>query len=162
LIDDHRALTQVYRLVFAHHPEIRVTAVAHSLAEARRQLADLEADVAFVDLDLPDGSGLELIHDLCAQNRGIYAIVLSGTLNRRSRALAVAAGASGVLDKAKVDPDMVAEAAHTVCRGEPLIPPAEAAALLAEAEQFQREKRAAAGGREPTLRPCPDMSRFLC
>jgi RNA polymerase sigma factor (sigma-70 family) len=143
LIDDHRALTQAYSLVFANHPEIRIVAVAHHLGDARAQFAaGLQADVAFVDLQLPDGSGLELIPELCAANRGMYAIVLSGTINARSRALAVAAGASGILDKAKADPESIVEAARAVCRGEPLISPSEAVALMQEAEQFRREERA--------------------
>src|SRR3954453_17074285 len=121
-IDDHVALTRAYSFVFARDAEIDIVGSAASVAEARTQLRDgLAIDVALVDLDLPDGSGLDLIPDVCAANRGAYAIVLSGTLSPRSRALAVAAGASGLLDNSTADPDSIAAAVRKVNGGEPLI-----------------------------------------
>lgn len=144
LVDDHVALTRAYAFVFAHDPGLRVVASAASLAEARRLLADgLGVDVALVDLELPDGSGLDLIPAVCAANRGAYAIVLSGELSSRARALAVAAGASGVLDKATADPAAIAAAIRAVARGEQLIPAAEMVGLLGDAAQWRRQEAAA-------------------
>jgi two-component system NarL family response regulator len=144
VVDDHVALTMALSFVFAQQDDLEVVGSAATLAEARRLLAQgLRYDVALVDLQLGDGSGLDLIPELAAVNRGGGVIVLSGTINDRSRALAVAAGASGMLDKAAASPAVIADHIRAVCRGEPLIPPAEAVALLIRGKQFQREEHAA-------------------
>ena len=121
IVDDHVALSWAITFLFTHEADLQVVASAATLAEARRHLAGgLEMDVALVDLELPDGSGIDLIHELCAGNPGASAIVLSGTATDRSRALAIAAGASGVLDRSA----------------------GEAVALTASADRFLREERA--------------------
>ena len=143
VVDDHVSFSWSLAFVFDHLGDLKVVSAPHSLAEARRVLADgLAFDVALIDLDLQDGSGLDLIPEACASNRGAYAVVLSGTATERSRALAVAAGAAGVLDKANAGPHAIAEQIRALCRGEPLISPAEAVDLVAKAAIFQREERA--------------------
>ena len=144
IVDDHAALSWSLAFVFAQEADLRVVATAATLAEARRHVAaGVEVDVALVDLDLPDGSGVDLIHELCAANRGASAIVLSGTVTDRSRALAIAAGASGVLDKAMADPRAIAVAIRSVCRGEPLISPADAVAIATDAARHRQADHAA-------------------
>ena len=144
VLDDHAALTMGLSFFFAQQSDLEVAGSAATLAEARRHLAQgLQADVALVDLQLADGSGLDLIPELTAGGQGMAVIVLSGAINDRTRALAFVAGASGILDKATASPAVIADHIRAVCRGEPLIPPAEAVALLASAERFQREERAA-------------------
>jgi len=142
IVDDHAALAWSLTFVLSQEPDLRVVASAATLAEAREHLAGgFALDVALVDLALPDGSGVDLIHEFCTLNPGASAIVLSGTVSDRSRAMAIAAGASGVLDKSTTDPPTIAEAIRAVRRGEPLIAPAEAVALAASAAQFQREEQ---------------------
>ena len=144
LVDDHAALSWSLGFVFAQETDLLVVGSAATLAESRGLLAGgLEVDVAVVDLDLPDGSGIDLIHEICTVNPGSSAIVLSGTVTDRSRALAIAAGASGVLDKASADPRTIAEAIRAISRGEPLIPPSEAIALAARAARLRQEEKAA-------------------
>jgi len=53
------------------------TSTAGNLAEARTQLASDPPDVVLVDLMLPDGSGLELLHDL-SPGAGTEVIVITG------------------------------------------------------------------------------------
>ena len=56
--------------------------------------------------------------------------------------MAVAARASGVLDKATAHPSVIADAIRTVGCGEPLIPPAEAVQLVVDGTMFRREEHA--------------------
>ena len=56
-------------------------------------------DVAIVDLDLPDGSGTDLIKDLRRSQPRAKALVLSAMSEQRYLAEAIEAGAAGVMHK---------------------------------------------------------------
>ncbi|SDF95404.1 response regulator transcription factor [Pseudonocardia oroxyli] len=62
LVDDHRVFTDLLRLGLDACSDLRCSGVAHSIAEARA--ATVAYDVAVVDLQLPDGSGLALVGPL--------------------------------------------------------------------------------------------------
>ncbi len=61
LVDDHPLISEGLRSGLEADPELRVIAVATSLAKARSALERLHPRVAVVDIRLADGSGLELI-----------------------------------------------------------------------------------------------------
>ena len=146
LVDDHVALSLGLAFYFSQAADLAVVASAATVAEACKLLADgLEVDVVLLDLQLPDGSGLDLIPEFSAASRGVSVIVLSGAVTDRAWAMAVAAGAAGVLDKAAATPAVIAEHVRAVYRGEPLISPAEAVALVANAEQLRRDERVVRG-----------------
>ena len=126
LVDDHRAFLQPLAFLFGQEPDVTVVGQAESLAEARPLLA--AADVVLVDLGLPDGDGAELIRALRAANPRARALVLTGSTASAEAARAVAAGAAGVLDKARPVAELVL-AVRRVGRGEALLTPAEGIAL---------------------------------
>jgi DNA-binding NarL/FixJ family response regulator len=65
LVDDHASSREPLALLLDRLPDLEVAGQAGSLAEARRLLGSgVRVDVAVVDLDLGDGSGVDLIHDL--------------------------------------------------------------------------------------------------
>ena len=61
LVEDHASFRQTLALVFDQQPEVEVVAQAGTLAEARRTMEGLEADLGVIDLTLPDGEGTGLI-----------------------------------------------------------------------------------------------------
>ena len=69
--DDVNAATTLTELVA---DEGFTTSMAHSLHEARRQMAIRRPDVVLLDLVLPDGSGMDLIQDV--ESRATTEIVL--------------------------------------------------------------------------------------
>jgi DNA-binding NarL/FixJ family response regulator len=69
LVDDHASFRQPLAFMLEQEPDLKVVAQAASLAQARKLLEEEEAelgevDVAMVDLELPDGSGVEFITEL--------------------------------------------------------------------------------------------------
>jgi DNA-binding NarL/FixJ family response regulator len=144
LVDDHKIFLRLLRFLLDREAGLTVVAEATTLAEAREHLAvGIDVDVALVDLDLPDGNGVDLIHDLCTACPEAYAIVLSGVVDQETRALAVAAGASAVFSKSDEIVEVIA-AVRLLVAGELVIPPAEAVALLRQAGRLRDRERAAA------------------
>ena len=70
---------------------------AHSLAEGRAALTNAEYDAVFVDVNLPDGLGYELIPEVKAIRPEARCIAISAIDSERSRA--VAAGADVFIPK---------------------------------------------------------------
>lgn len=99
VVDDHRVFTDVLRLGLDRQPDLRCAAVAHSVHEALAQASAVQFEVAVVDLDLPDGIGLELIGRL-RQVRPEARVVVLTALTRPDLAVrALAAGAVAFLGK---------------------------------------------------------------
>jgi DNA-binding NarL/FixJ family response regulator len=144
LVDDHPSFLRPLGFMLDREPGLTVVAVATTVAETRERLAEgIGVDVAVVDLDLPDGSGVDLIHDISTANPDVHVVVLSGTVDPQTRALAVAAGASAVFSKAAEIAEVI-DAARRLVAGESVIPPAEAVTLLRQAGRLREQERAAA------------------
>jgi DNA-binding NarL/FixJ family response regulator len=160
LLDDHTSFRELLALRLAREPDLAVVAEASSLAEARQRLSQIAVDVALVDLDLPDGSGVELIRDLRAGNSEALALVLTASGNRHDHAAAFAAGASGLLSKTVGSAEIIA-AIRRLCAGESLLSPREAIELFRLTDQRREAERTAHQiGRQLTPRE-RDLLRLL-
>ncbi len=152
LVDDHASLRRPLAFLMERESDMTVVAEAGTLAAARNHLAaGIVPDATVLDLDLPDGSGVALIPDLRAANRSGFAVILSGTLDDRSRAEAVGAGAAAIFSKTTDIEDLIM-AIRRICAGEVLVSPAEAVALANEAAlrtSQEREVRRALGELTP-------------
>jgi DNA-binding NarL/FixJ family response regulator len=129
LVEDHASFRQTLAFVFDQQPEFEVVAQAGTLAEARRTMDGLEADLGVIDLTLPDGEGTELIEELRESNPDFVALVLTASLDRTEHARAVEAGAAGVLHKS-ADVDAILDATRRLGDGETLLSEEELIALL--------------------------------
>ena len=160
LVDDHASLRELLGLRLAREPEFRVVAEAGSLAEARHILSQVEVDIALIDLDLPDGSGLELIRELRAANSDAQTLVLTASDDRQEHAVAVAAGASGVLSKTVGSAEIVS-AIRRLDAGDVLLTPSEAVELFRLVDQRQEAERAARRLREQLTPREVDLVQLL-
>lgn len=141
LVDDHSSFRQPLAFLLGREPDFTVVGEAGSLAEARTLLDDgTIADIAIVDLDLPDGSGTELVDELGSANPGSAVLILSGMRDRTQFARAVEAGASGVLHKSTHVRGVI-EAARRLHAGEQLHPPEELVEMLRLVVQERRQNR---------------------
>ena len=140
LLDDHTSFRELLALRLAREPDLAVVVEASSLAEGRQAVSHVEADVALVDLDLPDGSGVELIRDLRTVNPQAQAVLLTASGDRHLHAEAIAAGASGVLSKTVGSAEIIG-AIRRLFAGEVLLSPHEAIELFRLADQRREAER---------------------
>ena len=126
IVDDDVSLRQLLAFMLEREPEFQLVAEAGTLAEARRVLQD--ADIAIVDMMLPDGSGTDLVGELRAANPGCRVLVLTSVVNRVLLARAMQAGAAGIVQKSARIGEIV-DALRQLDRGEQLLSPAEASEL---------------------------------
>jgi DNA-binding NarL/FixJ family response regulator len=138
LVDDHAAFRQPLAFMMDREADLTVAGQAGSLAEARDLLIDI--DVAVVDLDLPDGNGVELISDLRAANPRGAVLILTASANRAQEAQAVEAGAAGVMHKS-VGIREIIDAVRRLAEGEHLLSPREAIDLLRLATREREQNR---------------------
>jgi RNA polymerase sigma factor (sigma-70 family) len=122
VVDDHDTFRDPLAFMLEREPGLTVVARPRSLSEARGVLegAELAVDVAIVDLNLPDGSGADLIKDLRASRPRAKALVLSAMSEQRYLAEAIGAGAAGVMHKSTPMGDLV-EAVRRLASGEQLL-----------------------------------------
>jgi DNA-binding NarL/FixJ family response regulator len=151
LVEDHASFRQTLALVFDREPDFEVVAQAGTVAEARLVMDDREADLAVVDLSLPDGEGVELIEELRETNPHFAALVLTASLDRAEHARAVEAGAAGVLHKS-ADVDEILDSTRRLAAGETLLSPEEVVELLRLAGQSREEERVAQASIEQLTR----------
>jgi RNA polymerase sigma factor (sigma-70 family) len=118
LVADHLSFRQPLAFMLMREPDLTIIGQAATVAEARPLLA--EADIALIDLDLPDGEGIELIEHLRSINPQAIALVLTGSRSNLAMARAVEAGAAGVIHKARPVSE-VTDAIRRVHAGESLM-----------------------------------------
>ena len=99
LVEDNAAFRGLVASLVNRQPDLEVVAQTSSLEEARRSAASVGCDVAVLDLDLPDGSGADLIMELRELCPDSAALVFSATLVPKTLARVREAGAEEVLDK---------------------------------------------------------------
>jgi FixJ family two-component response regulator len=94
--DDPGMLTAVKRLLRAHAYE----SILFSSARAFRNHTGIEkAACVILDIDLPDGSGIELRQDLKAAGVSVPVIYITGNENPKVREAALASGCLAFLTK---------------------------------------------------------------
>ncbi len=122
VVDDHDTFRDPLAVMLEREPDLTVVARPKSLSEAREDLQSAQhaVDVAIVDLNLPDGSGTDLIKDLRSSHPRAKALVLSAMSEQRYLAEAIEAGAAGIMHKSAPMSDLV-EAVRRLAAGEQLL-----------------------------------------
>ncbi len=137
--DDHSMLAAIVTSLDAS-AECCCVGTAGSLRVGLQLIRRTKFDVALIDLDLGDGSGLELIEDVRQQNK--QSLVLSVFGDEESVVGAVAAGADGYLLK-DVSSNQLGQSIAAVIAGEAPISPTVAGHLLRKVRSTQRDTKRA-------------------
>ena len=116
-VEDHpivRAGMQPYVSEIAENVTI---VAAENLATANDSLSgDTKFDLILVDLNLPDGNGLEVLRNAKQHDRSIPVVVLSATDDLEVMEQALAEGAKGFITK-DADPEIIVHALRLVLAG---------------------------------------------
>lgn len=116
-VEDHpivRAGMQPYVSDIAENVNI---VVAENLAMANNSLrGDVEFDLILIDLNLPDGNGIDVLRNAKQRDRSIPVVVLSASEDPEDMELALAEGAKGFITK-DANPDIIVHALRLVLAG---------------------------------------------
>jgi two-component system, NarL family, response regulator DevR len=129
LVDDHEIVRRGLRDLLNGEPDIEVVAEAGTSAEGLTRASADAADVAVVDVRLPDGNGVELCRALRSLQPAPYCLVLTAFDDEQALLEAIMAGASGYLLKQVRGQDVV-QAIREVAAGRSLLDPLTTAHLL--------------------------------
>lgn len=148
VVDDHPVFRIGMAALLDSLAGIRVTGQAASAAEAGPLLASgIGADVVLMDLDLGDGSGIDLTRELLREHPDLRVLVVTMHEDDDAVVAAVRAGARGYLVKS-APPDAVERAVRAVAAGEMILSPAVA----------QRAMAYVLGGRTAARLPFPQLT----
>ena len=140
LVDDHAAFREPLAFMLAREPDIVVVGQAGTVAGARPLLDGI--DLAIFDLDLPDGTGVDLVRALRARNATAPIMILTASGGQISLAPAVEAGATALLHKSATL-EAIIDAIRRLHAGETLLTPQEVIGMLRLAMQRREENREA-------------------
>jgi two-component system response regulator DevR len=120
LVDDHEIVRRGIRDLFEDHPDLRIVGEAASVAEATTRIPVSDADVAVLDVRMPDGNGVELCRDLRSQLPDLRCLILTSYSDDEALLNAIMAGASGFVLKEVLGDDLIS-AIRTVGAGGSLL-----------------------------------------
>src|SRR5437764_859113 len=110
LVDDHDLIRQGLRRAFERAEDFSVVGEASSVAEALAVATQTQPDVVLMDIRLPDGSGLDAVRKLRANNAQLGIVVLTMYAGDEHLFGALEAGASAFVPKDAPAEDVVAAA----------------------------------------------------
>jgi DNA-binding NarL/FixJ family response regulator len=114
ICDDHPLFRTGIRTLLAGAPPLVLVLEAQSLGELRQALAATSIDLLLLDINLPDGSGLDEVA-CCARTTRV--VLISALVDSRSVRRALEQGAVGFLRK-DASPDEVLRLIHRAAAGQ--------------------------------------------
>jgi two-component system response regulator DevR len=120
--DDHEIVREGLTAMLIRQPGYEVVAQVGSVAETRIAVDRHLPDLVILDINLPDGSGIETCRDIKARHPEILVIVLTGSSDEDSVLTAVVAGANGYVLKQSGMHDLL-RAIDVVASGGSLLDP---------------------------------------
>ncbi|AII08929.1 LuxR family two component transcriptional regulator [Rhodococcus wratislaviensis] len=138
LVDDHEIVRRGLVDLLGSVPDLEVVGEAASVGEAMARIPGSGADVAVLDVRLPDGNGVELCRDLRAALPELRCLMLTSYSDDEALFDAIMAGASGFVLKQILGTDLVA-AVRTVGEGGSLLDSRATSALMNRIRSARRE-----------------------
>jgi two-component system, NarL family, response regulator DevR len=151
LLDDHDIVRKGVRALLESEGDIEIVGEASTVTDARRLIAELAPRVLALDLQLPDGSGIQLCRDLAALSPNTRALVLTSNDAEESIVAAMQAGAVGYVLK-QVEGTSLLSAVRTIASGHSLVDPALARRMITWMEQANDAPSELAGLTEQQLK----------
>ena len=112
LVDDHELIRNGLGAVLDLEPDLEVVATAGSVAEGIQRSAEFRPDVVITDLQMQDGTGLDVVRTLRKQSDKVGLIVLTMHSGDEQIFAAMQAGASGFVGKDAPSTEVIKAARH--------------------------------------------------
>jgi two-component system, NarL family, response regulator DevR len=151
LLDDHEIVRKGLRGLLEAEDDIEVVGESGSALKAMRQVPRCRADVAVLDVRLPDGSGVEVCRELHSTAPDVRSLMLTSYDDDEALFAAIMAGASGYLLKVIAGSDVV-DAVRRVAAWQSLIDPALTSRVLERLRSGPAQEPALAALSEQELR----------
>ncbi|MFD5247675.1 response regulator [Amycolatopsis sp. NPDC058340] len=136
LVDDHEIVRRGLADLLGNEPDIEIAGEAASVSEALARIPQSDADIAVLDVRLPDGTGIELCRDLLSTEPDLRCLMLTSYADDEALFTAIMAGASGFVLKQVLGNDLVS-AIRTIASGGSLLDSRTTAALM---NRIRRER----------------------
>jgi len=140
--DDHAVVRRGVVQILDEAPDLVAAGEASSGRQVLQMVQENDYDVLVLDIGMPDGSGLEVLHQLRTLRPELRVLILSMYPERQYALRALKAGAAGYLTKESA-PDELVAAVRRIAQGGKYITQSLAeeltAALVGEAEKSPEE-----------------------
>jgi len=122
IVDDHAIVRQGLRALLEAEDDIHVTGEAGSVQEAIRRVGLDEPDLVLMDLQLPDGTGVDACREILSRWPSTTVLILTSFADDEALYSAIMAGAAGYVLK-KIQPDELLEGIRAAAAGASLLDP---------------------------------------
>jgi DNA-binding NarL/FixJ family response regulator len=153
LLDDHEIVRMGVRELLEAEPDITVIGEAGTAESALARIPALHPDVAILDVQLPDGSGVDVCRDIRSAMPEVNCLMLTSYGDDEALFNAIMAGASGYVLKQIRGTDLVG-AVRAVAAGKSLLDPDAASMVM-------RRMRDQATRTDPLAGLTPQEQRIL-
>ena len=123
LVDDHPLFLDGVRAALSAESDLQVVGEAHDIAGALKQAATHHPDVVLMDLNLPDGSGVDATRELLHRHPAARVLVITMSDTDDAVIAAMRAGARGYVVKGTGRQELL-HAIRTVAGGGAVFSPA--------------------------------------
>ncbi|MDQ1286798.1 MAG: two-component system, NarL family, response regulator DevR [Actinomycetota bacterium] len=142
ILDDHEMLRRGLRTMLEEAGGMNVVGEAGTAQEALRQIPALRPQVALLDVQLPDGSGIEVCRQVRTLDPGIKTMMVTTFDDDEARLAAALAGAAGFVSK-QIRGQALVTAVRRVAAGEVFLDPTAAAEAVRKARGSRTDPRLA-------------------
>ncbi len=154
VVDDHPIVLTGLVALIGSDPALEVMATARSVSEARALPLVPPPSVAVLDLQLPDGDGIELGTELRQRWPDLRVLILTMHAAENTVIRSLASGLSGYLLK-DADPEDVLAAVHSAARGALVVGRGASDAVVAAASSAPPRGPGAGLDASPAAQPDP-------
>lgn len=122
IVEDQARFREAFTHALGSVPDIELLGIAPDLPQGRRMFDQLQPDVLLVDLDLPGGSGIELIRHAAQTRPQCEVMVISVFGDEQHVVSSIEAGATGYLLKDSLALDLPGQLRSLRAGGSPISP----------------------------------------
>ncbi len=122
LVDDHEVVRQGLQAIIDAEDDMEVVSEAGTAEESVRRVGFDDPDVVIMDVQLPDGTGVDATRDILSQWPHIRVVILTSFADDEALHSAILAGAAGYLLK-RIRPAELIEGIRKAAAGESLLDP---------------------------------------